>query len=64
MVDVTGLIVTKLDGSARAGIVVALADAFKLPVHAVGTGEQAADLRPFDAEEFARALVGLAPPPA
>jgi fused signal recognition particle receptor len=64
MVDLTGLIVTKLDGSARAGIVVALADAFKLPVHAVGTGEQAADLRPFDAEEFARALVGLAPPPA
>jgi fused signal recognition particle receptor len=61
MVDLTGLIVTKLDGSARAGIVVALADTFALPVHAVGTGEQAADLRPFDADEFARALVGLAP---
>ena len=59
MVDLTGLIVTKLDGSARAGIVVALADTFKLPVHAVGTGEQAGDLRPFDATEFARALVGL-----
>jgi fused signal recognition particle receptor len=59
MVDLTGLIVTKLDGSARAGIVVALADTFALPVHAVGTGEQAADLRPFDANEFARALVGL-----
>jgi fused signal recognition particle receptor len=59
MVDLTGLIVTKLDGSARGGIVVALADAFKLPVHAVGTGEQAGDLRPFDASEFARALVGL-----
>jgi len=59
MVDVTGLIVTKLDGSAKAGIVVALADTFKLPVHAVGTGEQAGDLRPFDATEFARGLVGL-----
>jgi len=59
MVELTGLVVTKLDGSARAGIVVALADTFKLPVHAVGTGEQAADLRPFDATEFARALVGL-----
>jgi fused signal recognition particle receptor len=59
MVDLTGLIVTKLDGSAKAGIVVALADTFKLPVHAVGTGEQAGDLRPFDAAEFARALVGL-----
>jgi fused signal recognition particle receptor len=59
MVELTGLIVTKLDGSARGGIVVALAERFKLPVHAVGTGEQAADLRPFDAAEFARALVGL-----
>jgi fused signal recognition particle receptor len=59
MVELTGLIVTKLDGSARGGIVVALADAFGLPVHAVGTGEQATDLRPFDAGEFARALVGL-----
>jgi fused signal recognition particle receptor len=59
MVDLTGLIVTKLDGSARAGIVVALADRYELPIHAVGTGEQAADLREFDAHEFARALVGL-----
>ena len=58
MVDVTGLVVTKLDGSARGGIVVALAEKFGLPVHAVGVGEQAADLRPFDAGEFARGLVG------
>ena len=58
MVAVTGLIVTKLDGSARGGIVVALAEAFGLPVHAVGVGEQAGDLRPFDAGEFARGLVG------
>jgi fused signal recognition particle receptor len=59
MVELTGLIVTKLDGSARGGIVVALADRFGLPIHAVGTGEQAADLRAFDATEFAKALVGL-----
>ncbi|MDD2878123.1 MAG: signal recognition particle-docking protein FtsY [Acidiphilium sp.] len=58
MVDLTGLIVTKLDGSARAGVVVALAEAFSLPVHAIGVGEQAADLRPFDATDFARALTG------
>ncbi len=58
MVDVTGLVVTKLDGSARGGVVVALAEAFGLPVHYVGVGEQAGDLRPFVAEEFARGLVG------
>jgi fused signal recognition particle receptor len=58
MVDVTGLVVTKLDGSARGGVVVALAESFGLPVHAVGVGEQAGDLRPFDAGEFARDLVG------
>ncbi len=60
MVDVTGLVVTKLDGSARGGVVVALAEAFGLPVHAVGVGERAGDLRPFDAMEFARGLVGAA----
>ena len=59
MVDVSGLVVTKLDGSARGGIVVALAEEFGLPVHAVGVGEQAGDLRPFDPQEFARGLVGL-----
>jgi fused signal recognition particle receptor len=58
MVAVTGLVVTKLDGSARGGIVVALAETFGLPVHAVGVGEKVGDLRPFDAEEFARGLVG------
>jgi fused signal recognition particle receptor len=60
MVEVTGLVVTKLDGSARGGVVVALAEEFGLPVHAVGVGEQAGDLRPFDAMEFARGLVGAA----
>ena len=58
MVELTGMIVTKLDGSARGGIVVALAEKFGLPIHAVGTGEQIEDLREFDPEEFARALVG------
>ena len=58
MVNVTGLVVTKLDGSARGGIVVALAEAFGLPVHAVGVGEKAEDLRPFLAADFARGLVG------
>ncbi len=58
MVNVTGLIVTKLDGSARGGIVVALAEAFGLPVHAVGVGEKAEDLRPFLAADYARGLVG------
>ena len=58
LVAVTGLIVTKLDGSARGGIVVALAEEFGLPVHAVGVGERAEDLKPFDALEFARGLTG------
>ncbi len=59
MVEVSGLIVTKLDGSAKGGVVVALAETFGLPVHAVGVGEKAEDLRPFDPDEFARSLVGL-----
>jgi len=58
-VDVSGLIITKLDGSARAGVVVALAEKFSIPVHAVGVGEGMDDLRPFEARAFARALVGL-----
>ena len=56
---VTGLVVTKLDGSARGGVVVALADRFGLPVHAVGVGEGVDDLRPFEARAFAEALLGL-----
>jgi fused signal recognition particle receptor len=58
LVAVTGLVVTKLDGSARGGIVVALAEEFSLPVHAVGVGEKAEDLRPFEALDFARGLLG------
>jgi fused signal recognition particle receptor len=60
MVAVTGLVVTKLDGSARGGIVVALAEEFALPVHAVGVGEKAEDLQPFEALDFARGLLGEA----
>jgi fused signal recognition particle receptor len=59
MVSVTGLAVTKLDGSAKGGVVVALAQEFGLPVHFVGVGEKAGDLRPFEARDFARGLVGL-----
>ena len=57
--DLTGLIVTKLDGSARGGVVVALAERFGLPVHAVGVGEGIDDLRPFEAENFSKNLLGL-----
>lgn len=59
MVDVTGLVVTKLDGSARGGVLVAIADRFGLPVHAIGVGETIDDLRPFDAGDFGRSLLGL-----
>ena len=56
---VTGLIMTKLDGTARGGILVAIAERFKIPVHAIGVGEKIEDLQPFDAEGFARAIAGL-----
>jgi len=52
------LIMTKLDGSARGGVLIAAAERFGLPIHAVGIGEGMDDLRPFEAEEFGRALVG------
>ena len=55
----TGMIITKLDGSAKGGIVITLADEFGLPVHMVGVGEQADDLQTFTADEFAAALVGI-----
>lgn len=56
-VPVTGLVVTKLDGTARGGVVVAVHEAIDVPVKFLGTGEQAADLRPFDAATFARELL-------
>ena len=57
--DVSGLVMTKLDGTAKGGVLVSLADRFGLPIHAIGIGEQIDDLAPFDPEEFARALVGI-----
>ncbi|MDP6786853.1 MAG: signal recognition particle-docking protein FtsY [Rhodospirillales bacterium] len=60
MVAVSGLVLTKLDGSARGGVVVALAEKFGLPIHAVGVGESFDDMRPFEAGAFARSLMGLA----
>jgi fused signal recognition particle receptor len=56
---VTGLVMTKLDGTARGGILVALAAKFKLPVHFIGVGENVEDLAPFSARDFARAIAGL-----
>ena len=57
--DVSGLVMTKLDGTAKGGVLVALADRFGLPIHAIGVGEGIDDLSPFDPEDFARALTGL-----
>ena len=59
--DVSGLVMTKLDGTARGGVLVALADKFGLPIHAIGVGEQIDDLAPFDPQEFAAALTGIDP---
>jgi fused signal recognition particle receptor len=57
--DVSGLVMTKLDGTARGGILVALAHQFGLPIHAIGVGESIEDLQPFDPQDFANALIGL-----
>ena len=61
LADVSGLVMTKLDGTAKGGVLVALADKFGLPIHAIGVGEQIDDLSPFDPQEFAAALTGLEP---
>ena len=58
-VGVTGLVLTKLDGSAKGGILVAAAERFRIPVRFIGTGESGADLEEFDAEAYAAALAGL-----
>ena len=58
MVNRTGIIMTKLDGSAKGGILISVADRFQLPIHAIGVGETLDDLQPFDPEEFATALIG------
>lgn len=56
---VTGLVMTKLDGTAKGGVLVAIAEAHDLPIHFIGIGERAEDLRPFNASAFAKALVGI-----
>jgi fused signal recognition particle receptor len=60
--DVSGLIMTKLDGTAKGGVLVALADRFGLPIHAIGVGESIDDLQPFEPDEFAQALTGAERP--
>ena len=59
VVGVTGLVMTKLDGTARGGILVAIAEKFKVPVHFIGVGESVDDLAPFSAADFARAIAGV-----
>jgi len=61
--DVSGIVMTKLDGTAKGGVLVAIAEAHALPIHFVGIGEKAEDLQPFSARAYARALVGLADMP-
>lgn len=56
---VTGLVMTKLDGTARGGILVTIAERFNLPIHFIGVGEGVDDLSPFDAGDFARAIAGI-----
>ncbi|HEX5536155.1 MAG TPA: signal recognition particle-docking protein FtsY [Sphingobium sp.] len=58
--DVTGLVMTKLDGTARGGMLVAAAEKYRLPIHAIGVGETVDDLRPFDPADMARAIAGSA----
>jgi len=58
-VNITGLIVTKLDGTAKGGVLISLAEKFNLPIHAIGIGEQVSDLRPFTAKGYSRILMGL-----
>lgn len=60
MAGVTGLVMTKLDGTARGGVLVAAADKYKMPIHAIGVGETIDDLRPFDPKELATAIAGTA----
>jgi fused signal recognition particle receptor len=59
MVGVTGIVMTKLDGTAKGGVLVSLAEKYGIPIHAIGIGEAAEDLQPFEAHSYARSLVGL-----
>ncbi len=60
MADISGIIMTKLDGSAKGGVLVSIAHKMKLPVYAIGIGENIDDLKPFDASDFAKGLMGSA----
>jgi fused signal recognition particle receptor len=59
MIGVTGIVMTKLDGTARGGVLASLAEKYGIPIHAIGVGEGTEDLRPFEPRDFARSLVGL-----
>jgi fused signal recognition particle receptor len=59
LVGVTGIVMTKLDGTAKGGVLVSLAEKYGIPIHLIGVGESAEDLRPFEARSYARSLVGL-----
>jgi fused signal recognition particle receptor len=61
MVGVTGIVMTKLDGTAKGGVLVSLAEKYGIPIHLIGVGEGIEDLRPFDARAYARSLTGLEP---
>ena len=58
-IPVDSLVLTKMDGTAKGGVLVALADKFQLPIHAIGVGEKIDDLQPFDPDEFTIALTGV-----
>ena len=58
-IGLTGIIVTKLDGSAKGGVIISLAQSFKLPIYAVGVGEKVEDLDIFKAEDYSKALLGI-----
>ncbi|MCP5369464.1 MAG: signal recognition particle-docking protein FtsY [Rickettsiaceae bacterium] len=57
--DITGIIVTKLDGTSKAGTIINIVQNYKMPIHFIGIGENVADLRPFSVKQFTRALIGL-----
>ncbi|MEJ0058901.1 MAG: signal recognition particle-docking protein FtsY [Terricaulis sp.] len=59
--EITGLVMTKLDGTAKGGVLIAVAQRHAIPIHFIGVGEKAEDLQPFDASAFARAMVGVTP---
>lgn len=59
IVGVTGLVMTKLDGTAKGGVLINLAQTYQIPIHFIGVGEQLSDLQPFDAKEFSRSLMDL-----